>query len=81
MLLRAASELDLDLSRCFAVGDSRRDLIAGREAGCRTVLVRTGYGRGTEAESGDPLPADHIADDLAAAVDWIVEQHGTRSGR
>jgi D-glycero-D-manno-heptose 1,7-bisphosphate phosphatase len=81
MLLRAAEELGLDLSRCFAVGDSPRDLIAGRQAGCRTVLVRTGYGGRAEAESDDPLPADYVADDLAAAVEWIVEQHGTRSGR
>ncbi len=81
MLLRAAEELDLDLSRCFAVGDSRRDLVAGREAGCKTILVRSGYGRGVETESADALPADYVADDLAAAVDWIVGQHGTRSGR
>jgi D-glycero-D-manno-heptose 1,7-bisphosphate phosphatase len=81
MLLRAAQELDLDLSRCIAVGDSQRDLIAGREVGCRTVLVRTGYGRDAEAEASAPLPCDHVADDLAAAVQWILEQHGERSRR
>ncbi len=81
MLLRAAQELDLDLGRCFAVGDSRRDLIAGRAAGCRTVLVRTGYGQRTAAESAEPLPADHMADDLLAAVGWILEQEGPRPRR
>ncbi len=74
MILQAGRELDLDLTRCFAVGDSQRDLAAGRKAGCRTVLVRTGYGRDTELEEGDRLAADHVADDLAAAVDWILSQ-------
>ena len=101
LLLRAARELGLDLARSFAVGDSARDLAAGRRAGCRTVLVRTGYGRETEetlgrspygralgepaAGPGSPAdcPAkqlrfagagswDHTADDLPAAVDWIL---------
>jgi D-glycero-D-manno-heptose 1,7-bisphosphate phosphatase len=74
MLLRAARELDLDLPRSFAVGDSARDLLAGRNAGARAILVRTGYGRRTEAECGAALPADHVADDLAAAVEWVLAQ-------
>ncbi len=81
MILRAARELDLDLTRCFAVGDSQRDLAAGRTAGCRTVLVRTGYGRETEEEEGNHLAADHVADDLAAAVDWILGQDRNDRGR
>ena len=76
MLLRAARELDLDLSRSFAVGDSARDLLAGRNAGCRMVLVRTGYGRATEAACGQELAADHVADDLAGAVEWVIGQLG-----
>lgn len=71
MLLRAAWELGLDLARSFAVGDSERDLEAGRRAGCRTVLVRTGYGRAAEARGA---AADHVADDLAAAADWILRR-------
>lgn len=44
MLLEAARELTIDLGRSFMVGDKRSDLEAGAQAGCRTVLVRTGYG-------------------------------------
>jgi len=71
MLTRAARDLALDLHRSFTVGDSERDLVAGQKAGCRTILVRTGYGRRTEA-SASSLPADYVADDLADAVDWIL---------
>ncbi len=44
MLLKAAREMDLDLARSFLVGDKVTDLQAGEAAGCRTILVRTGYG-------------------------------------
>ena len=43
MLLRAAAELDLDLSRSWMIGDAVRDLVAGVRAGCRGgILVTTG---------------------------------------
>ena len=82
MLLRAAEDLDLDLTRCYAIGDGARDVEAGRRAGCRTVLVRTGYGAETEARLGAELPADHVADDLSGAVEWILgERRGRRRAR
>lgn len=69
MLRRAADELGLDLERSWMVGDKAIDLLAGRSAGCRPVLVRTGYGEGTDAAM-----ADFVAADLAQAVDHILSQ-------
>lgn len=43
MLIDAAAKHSLDLSRCFFVGDTWRDVAAGRAAGVWTVLLRTGY--------------------------------------
>ncbi len=40
MLLRAAAEMDLDLAASWMIGDSARDIEAGRRAGCRTIFVR-----------------------------------------
>jgi histidinol-phosphate phosphatase family protein len=40
MLLRAAQELDLDLSRSFMVGDRASDTEAGKQAGCRSIILR-----------------------------------------
>jgi D-glycero-D-manno-heptose 1,7-bisphosphate phosphatase len=74
MLLRAARELDLDLGRCFAIGDSARDIEAGRRAGCRAVLVRTGYGAETEARLRCRPGADYVADDMFDAVAWILQE-------
>ena len=43
LLLDAAGELDLDLKRSFMVGDRWRDVGAGRNAGCFTILIDRGY--------------------------------------
>jgi D-glycero-D-manno-heptose 1,7-bisphosphate phosphatase len=69
MLLRAAEELRLDLGRSWMVGDKECDLEAGRRAGCRAALVRTGHGGGA-----DPGLADLVAADLAAAVEAMLSQ-------
>ncbi|MEZ6129132.1 MAG: HAD family hydrolase [Planctomycetaceae bacterium] len=43
MLLRAAVDLNLDLSRSWMIGDRLSDVLAGIHAGCRSIRVRTGY--------------------------------------
>jgi histidinol-phosphate phosphatase family protein len=39
MLLDAADALDLDLDASWMIGDTDADVLAGRAAGCRTVLI------------------------------------------
>jgi D-glycero-D-manno-heptose 1,7-bisphosphate phosphatase len=74
LLLRAASELGLDLSRSTLVGDRASDLVAGRAAGARSVLVLTGYGLGEWEYQRDSFPVkpDHVAEDLLDAVEWVL---------
>lgn len=76
MLERAAREHDLDLRRSFVVGDRYGDIELAHRAGARGILVRSGYGESELAgQSADwPAPPDFIANDLAAAVDWILRQ-------
>jgi D-glycero-D-manno-heptose 1,7-bisphosphate phosphatase len=47
MLLQAARDYDVDLSRSFMVGDKLADIEAGKRAGCQSILVLTGYGQKT----------------------------------
>lgn len=42
LLLRAAEDFNIDLSRSWMVGDSENDILAGKNAGCRTALIGTG---------------------------------------
>jgi D-glycero-D-manno-heptose 1,7-bisphosphate phosphatase len=44
MLLEAAQEHGIDLPRSWMVGDKASDIACGLAAGCRTLLVLTGYG-------------------------------------
>ncbi len=39
MLLTAAHEHQIDLASSWMIGDSEKDVEAGKRAGCRTVLV------------------------------------------
>jgi mannose-1-phosphate guanylyltransferase / phosphomannomutase len=70
MLFEAALDMGLkDFSDCSMVGDRISDVIAGKNAGCRTILVSTGYG-GVEAYN-DAVP-DYMARDLFDAVNSII---------
>ena len=42
MLLRAAADLKLDLGASWMVGDLISDVLAGLNAGCRSILVQSG---------------------------------------
>jgi len=75
MLDQAAAELQLDLRRSYVVGDRSADIALAHRAGCRSVLVRTGYGEGELAWHAKDWPRqpDFVAADLRQAVDWILK--------
>ena len=73
MLLQAARDLCLDLRKSYLVGDKLSDLQAGAAAGCRTILVRTGYGN--VVANSLPMPdfnVEVIANDLREAVAYCL---------
>ena len=65
MLTRAGRGLDIALDRSFLIGDSLRDIAAGRAAGCRTILVGEEVLRSAAA-------ADWTAPDLPAAASLVL---------
>lgn len=74
MLEEAAKRFNLDLKSSYVVGDSYRDVQLGHEAGARSILVMTGYGRGEyehHRKSWPRLP-DMIAENLLEAVGKIL---------
>jgi D-glycero-D-manno-heptose 1,7-bisphosphate phosphatase len=64
MLLKAAKELDIDLSDSWVVGDGVNDVISGTKAGCKTVLVaniyEAEYMRLIEENLGDIKPSNIV---------------------
>ncbi len=74
MLLKAADELSIELKGSWMIGDKSSDILAGKTAGVKTVLVRTGY---AGKEQGTvPVKPDHIADNLYDAVQYINRSPG-----
>ncbi len=69
MFKDASRSHDIDLQNSTMIGDKRADIEAGLAAGCRTILVRTGYG--TEEEPYVP-PQTTVCDDLLSAVKCVV---------
>jgi D-glycero-D-manno-heptose 1,7-bisphosphate phosphatase len=67
MIFEAQRDHRLDLARSYVVGDKTSDIACGRNAGVRTILVRTGYGA-REIDSR----ADWIMRDLAHAAAIIL---------
>lgn len=52
MLLKAAEDFNIDLSRSWMVGDGKNDVEAGKNAGCKTVLIGTeDYGQDRKVSS------------------------------
>ena len=78
MLLKAAEEHGADLARSFMLGDKYSDLQAGWAAGCRSIHLLTGYGRGERELRGKtwPRPPDWVAEDAYQAVEFILEKAG-----
>jgi D-glycero-D-manno-heptose 1,7-bisphosphate phosphatase len=68
MILDAAREWDIDTRWSFMVGDRWRDVDAGRNAGCTTILVGDGY-------AGEPRGrADVAVASLPAAAAYILSE-------
>lgn len=66
MLLEAARRHGLDLKKSWMIGDSERDVEAGRRAGCRTVLV----GGSAESSVADLRVADLV--ELESRLDEML---------
>ena len=83
MLLKAAQEHDLDLAGSWMIGDSPRDVEAGRRAGCRTILLSAnGHGRDGAISMTPPPgvdPSTPVVHNLSEAVICVEQQTGART--
>lgn len=75
-LLDAGRDYHVSLIRSFMIGDKFSDLQSGWNAGvCKSILVKTGYGQKLLQQKSIDLSRAEIAENLAAAVDWILQQN------
>ena len=50
MILAACDKWGIDPKLSFMVGDIQSDMLAGKAAGCKTILIRKEYNQGTQAD-------------------------------
>jgi D-glycero-D-manno-heptose 1,7-bisphosphate phosphatase len=82
MLLRAAAEMNIDLTQSYLIGDALTDMQAGLSAGCKCLMVLTG--RGIEQAMAAPQELSiHFqrAYDLKHAIDTVLRMESMKAGR
>jgi len=73
MLLQAAAGHGLNLGESYLVGDKLTDIIAGKRAGCRTILVKTGCGERELARAEkEGAIADFVVENVERAARLIL---------
>jgi len=66
LLVKVAERWGVDLSQSYMVGDSWKDVEAGRRAGCHTILLRRDYNASAQA--------DTVVNTLGEAVQFILRR-------
>ncbi|MBK8267638.1 MAG: HAD-IIIA family hydrolase [Planctomycetes bacterium] len=67
MLLQAATDLNLDLANSWMIGDSERDVMAGKAVGCKTILIGNGN---IDVET----PPDYTSAGFAKAAEIVLRE-------
>jgi D-glycero-D-manno-heptose 1,7-bisphosphate phosphatase len=79
LVTRAAHELGIDAERSWFIGDTWMDAVAGKRAGCRTIVVGPEH-RDVQGWRPERRP-DHAVPDLLAAAHVILREDGRVLGR
>lgn len=62
LILKAAKDFNIDLSKSWMIGDGESDILCGKNAGCKTAAIGGGYG------------ADIAGENLLKCVEMILEE-------
>jgi D-glycero-D-manno-heptose 1,7-bisphosphate phosphatase len=74
MVFKAAKDFNIDLKGSYLIGDSASDMECGKNAGVKTILVRTGYGNDSfstlQKENNFPT---FVAKNILDACNYIMK--------
>ena len=72
MVLEAAEDFNIELSKSYFIGDAVSDIECGINAGTRTILVKTGYGNESFStlQKLNKMPT-FVANNISDAVNFI----------
>ena len=74
LILAAQKKYDIHLAGSYMIGDSAKDIICARQAGCGfALLVKTGnYDTAASELAAAGIHTDYNATDLYDAINWII---------
>lgn len=70
MFMQAERDFSLDFTHSYMIGDRAGDVLAGLNAGVKTVLLESGYGT---KRLEFPVKADYVLPDLRDVLDFIPQ--------
>ena len=68
----ATEGLRVDFTKTYFIGDSKRDVEAGKKIGCRTILVLTGKIKNKEEIKDWGIKPDFVKKDLMEAITEVL---------
>ncbi len=75
MIKQAQAKWELDLESSYIIGDAMSDIGLGKNAGLRTILVETGYGKETLRKiTSEKIAIEHVAENILEAVKYILKR-------
>jgi len=74
LIRKAEADFDIDMENSYVIGDRCSDIEMAHNAGLKSILVKTGYGKGDLAYVFPRFPFQplHVAEDLLDGVKWIL---------
>ena len=72
MLEMAAKKYGIDPKTTYYIGDAKTDVMAGKSAGCKTILVLSGKSSREDVDAWEEKP-DHIFENLLEAVKFLTK--------
>ena len=73
LFCRVLENKDVDLGEVYFIGDKESDIAAGRNIGCKTILVLSGKTKTAEIGHWQVKP-DCVKSNLKEAVDWLLDK-------
>jgi len=72
MIYQAARDMEIDVAESWFIGDNLTDMLAGRNAGCRTLLIARMHCELCHLMYNEGVKPEAIRPDLLAAADYIL---------
>jgi len=65
---------NINLEKSYVIGDKACDIELAKNAGCKGILLKTGYGTQVLEESNQNyIKPDYVAENMIDAVNWLLD--------